>query len=118
MNIKELLQNDQDVETFSQGQSIFEFGDIGTAMYVLVEGQVDIIVHDKVYDTVESGGILGEMALIDARPRSATAIAKTDCKVVPINDARFRQLVQEKPDFALQVMRVMVERLRYMNAMV
>jgi CRP-like cAMP-binding protein len=117
MAIETLLQ-DATCETFTAGQNIFELGDTGGVMYVLMEGEVDIIVRDQVYDTVSAGGILGEMALIDSRPRSAAAVAKTDCKVVPINEERFIQLVSDEPAFALQVMRVMVERLRYMNAMV
>ncbi|HEU5100134.1 MAG TPA: Crp/Fnr family transcriptional regulator [Roseiflexaceae bacterium] len=58
------------------------------------------------------GGIVGEMALIDDRPRSATAVAATDCRLVPIDERRFTFLVQQTPMFALAVMRVMAERLR------
>lgn len=104
--------------SFSSGESIFELGDIGNVLYVVLEGQIEIIVHDKVMDTVEPGGILGEMALIDARPRSATAIAQGNCKVVPIDRDAFKTLIQQQPEFALEVMRVMVERLRYMNSVV
>ncbi|MCI0525856.1 MAG: cyclic nucleotide-binding domain-containing protein [Nitrospira sp.] len=80
--------------------------------------QVDILIQDKVLETVKPGGILGEMALIDAKPRSATAVAKTDCKLVPIDEKRFVFLVQETPYFAIQVMQVMVERLRRINQLV
>lgn len=85
-------------------------------MYIVVEGDVDIVISDKVIETVGPGGILGEMALIDNKARSATAIAKTDCKLLPINKTHFVFLVQETPYFALQVMRTMAERLRYMNS--
>jgi CRP/FNR family cyclic AMP-dependent transcriptional regulator len=80
------------------------------------EGEVDIVVRDRVIDTLGPGGILGEMALIERKPRSATAIARTDCKLVPISEKRFIFLIQQAPLFALQVMRVMAERLRRMNA--
>jgi CRP-like cAMP-binding protein len=56
------------------------------------------------------------MALIDNSPRSATAIAKTDCKVVPLDQRRFQFLVQETPFFALQVMTIMATRLRHANS--
>jgi CRP-like cAMP-binding protein len=85
-------------------------------MYAVSEGEVDILVHGKVVETVGPGGILGEMALIDTKPRSATAIAQTDCKLVPISEKRFTFLIQQTPHFALQVMRVMAERLRRMDA--
>jgi len=51
------------------------------------------------------------MSLVDCRPRSASAIARTACKLAPIDVRRFGFLVQETPGFALRVMRVMAERL-------
>ena len=113
-----LFRNATDCEFFSAGQTIFQEGQPGDVMYAVTEGEVDILVHNKVIDTAGPGGILGEMALIDAKPRSATAIAKTDCKLVPISAKRFTFLVQQTPHFALQVMRVMADRLRHMDAQV
>ncbi|HXQ21148.1 MAG TPA: cyclic nucleotide-binding domain-containing protein, partial [Candidatus Acidoferrales bacterium] len=69
-----------------------------------------------VVETMGPGGILGEMALIDQNPRSATAVAKTDCTLVPVNEARFKFLVKQVPAFSLEVMRVMASRLRKMDA--
>jgi CRP/FNR family cyclic AMP-dependent transcriptional regulator len=84
-------------------------------MYAIQEGEVEIRLHDKVVEIVEPGGILGELALIDNRPRAATAIARTDCKIVPIDENSFAYMVQETPHFAIHVMEVMAERLRYMD---
>jgi CRP/FNR family transcriptional regulator, cyclic AMP receptor protein len=87
-------------------------------MYVVQEGDVDIVLADRVSDSSGPGGIIGEMALISDKPRSATAVAKTDCKLVPIDEKRFTFLVQQTPYFAIQVMRVIAARLRrYMEAM-
>jgi CRP-like cAMP-binding protein len=105
----------KDFKSFSAGQQIFREGQPGDVMYIVVEGNVDILVGDKIVETVGPGGILGEMALIDNKARSATAIAKTDCKLMPINKTHFVFLVQETPYFALQVMKTMTDRLRYMN---
>jgi CRP-like cAMP-binding protein len=55
------------------------------------------------------------MALIDDSPRSATATAITDCTLVPVTSPRFRSLVKESPDFALDIMRLMAARLRSMD---
>jgi CRP-like cAMP-binding protein len=52
------------------------------------------------------------MALIDSEPRSATAIAAADCKLAAIGEKRFLRLIEQTPIFALQIMRVMTERLR------
>jgi CRP-like cAMP-binding protein len=84
-------------------------------MYAVVEGQVDIFVNGKLVETVEAGGIFGEMALIDAESRTATAVARTDTKVVPVDERRFLFLIQQTPNFALHVMRVLSERLRRIN---
>ena len=105
-----------DFEGFAAGQHIFTAGQPGDMMYVVKEGEVEVVVNGKIIDTVGPGGILGEMALIDKRPRSATAIAKTDCKLVSVNEQRFQRLVQQTPHFALQVMKIMAQRLRQMDA--
>lgn len=105
-----------DYQSFAAGQHIFTEGQQGDLMFVVKEGEVDVVVHGTVVETVGPGGILGEMALIDHNPRSATAIAKTDCQLVPINEARFQFLVQQTPFFALEVMRVLAHRLRQMDA--
>ena len=63
--------------------------------------------------TLSAGAIVGEMALIDKNaPRSATIIAKTDCRLAPIDEKRFEWMVAQTPSFALHVMRVLVDRLR------
>jgi CRP/FNR family cyclic AMP-dependent transcriptional regulator len=84
-------------------------------MFLLRKGKVDIIVHGKVVESVETGGIFGEMALIDHSPRSATALAAEECEVIPIDERLFVILVQDAPYFALDVMRVLVARRRAMD---
>jgi signal-transduction protein with cAMP-binding, CBS, and nucleotidyltransferase domain len=71
--------------------------------------------HDGVSDAVGVDGFFGEMALIDGGTRSATAIAKTDCKLVPITEKQFLFMVQETPFFALRVMRTLTARLRQVD---
>ncbi len=112
-----IFQNAGDYQAFSAGQVIFRQGSPGDVMYVVQEGEVDIMLADHVLETVEAGGLLGELALIDNRPRTATAVASTDCKVVAIDQERFTFLVQETPFFALRVMQAMAERIRYMDAL-
>ena len=97
------------------GETIFQAGESGNLMYVIQSGSVDIIVGKQVVETADAGHIFGEMALIDHHLRSATAIAKTDCKLVPIDQKRFTFLVQQNPYFAIEVMQVLAERLRHMN---
>lgn len=113
-----LFNNAKDFVIVPAGQAIFEKGGIADFMYVIIEGEVDISVDNKFLDTTGTGGIVGEMALIDSRPRSATAIAKTECKLVPIDQKQFTFLVQQTPNFAINVMKIMVERIRKLDALV
>jgi len=111
----DLFRKEEDTHAFAAGQAIFSEGEAGDTMYVVVEGEVDLLVKGKPVDHLGPGGVLGEMALLDASPRTATAVARTACRLAPINEKRFRFLVQQTPNFALQLMRVIAERLRRMN---
>ena len=98
----------------SAGQTIIEEGTVGATMYVLLDGEVEI--HAGGQQTVcGPGTIFGEMALIDDAPRSATVLAKTDCRLLELDRRRFESLVSETPYFALEVMHVMADRLRQTN---
>jgi len=113
-----LFQYAPDAETRPAGTVIFTAGEPGTVMYVVRRGEVTISVGDETVETVGVGGLIGEMALLDDEPRSATARAATACELVPVDRKRFLFLVQQTPFFALQVMRTMATRLRGMNARV
>jgi CRP-like cAMP-binding protein len=97
------------------GEVIFREFDMGAEMYVILEGEVELRIGSRVVETLSSGEPFGEMALIDQAPRVATAIAKTDCKLAVIPEKRFLFMVQTTPHFALQIMKVMADRLRRMN---
>ena len=81
-------------------------------MYVVRSGQLTVTIGGRTVETVGPGGMVGEMALLDDEPRSATVIAHTDCEIVPVDRNRFLFMVRETPFFALAVMRVMAQRLR------
>lgn len=110
-----IFKNEKEVVIYSAGQIIFKEGEPGDVMYVIQEGEVEILIGDKVLETVSEGGVVGEMALIDTTYRSATARAKSDCKLVPLDETRFKVYVHNTPFFAVQVMRIMADRLRRMN---
>ncbi|MBC8647860.1 MAG: cyclic nucleotide-binding domain-containing protein [Thermoanaerobaculia bacterium] len=113
-----LFQNEQNTEPFEARQTIFREGEPGDALFVVVEGELDVQVAGKTVEIVRPGGIVGEMALIDREPRSATVLARTSGRFVRIDEKRFMFLVQQTPFFALQVMRIMAERLRRMDSRV
>ena len=98
------------------GEIVFQAGEDGDTMILVLEGRIEIKVGEQIVDTLGLHGIAGEMALIDAAPRSATAVAATGCEVAVIDRETFLDLVREVPSFALYVMRVMGLRIRRMNA--
>jgi CRP/FNR family cyclic AMP-dependent transcriptional regulator len=115
MDLIELFRHDTGLQTIAAGQPVFLAGDAGRVMFVLIEGQADVLVGDEVVESAGPGAILGEMALIDDAPRSATVIARTQCRLLPIDVDRFNSLIQKTPDFARHVMKVMADRVRSMN---
>ncbi len=112
MDLAMLFARDEQIKTYYAGETIFQRDELGKTMYVVLEGEVNILLNGVVVETVRRGGIFGEMALIDDSPRSASAVAVTTCKLTAIDERRFVFLTQETPYFALHVMSVLAERLR------
>lgn len=104
-----------EIRKYPAGQIFFAAGDAGDLMYVVLSGDVEIVINDKIVETVRTGGIFGEMALVDRHERSATARAKTETEVAAINREQFIPLLATHPFFSLEVMNVMAERLRLLN---
>jgi CRP-like cAMP-binding protein len=97
---------------FDAGERIFLEQDTGTAMYVVRSGAVDVITFGKILERVGPGGVFGEMALIDDAPRAAAALANVETEVAVIDKPTFLTLIAEEPEFALQIMKLMAERVR------
>jgi CRP/FNR family transcriptional regulator, cyclic AMP receptor protein len=104
------------VRDFKAGAMIFNQGDPATEFFVIQSGKVEIRLGNRLLGTLSDHDIFGEMALIDPAPRSASAVAATDVKLVPVSEKQFLFLVSRTPHFALNVMRVLARRLRMTNA--
>ena len=111
----ELFANNPDIVRIPAGQVLFREGEEGHLMFVLTTGMAEIIVNNRVVETLQHGNIVGEMGIVSPGPRSATIVATSDCEFVAIDEKRFLYLVQQTPFFATQVMRVLAERLRAAN---
>jgi CRP/FNR family transcriptional regulator, cyclic AMP receptor protein len=109
------LFRDKEAVSFPAGQTVFEAGVRGVDMFIVLEGEVEILDGTILLETAEKGSIVGELALIDDEVRSASAVAKTDCRLVAVDRKRFLYMVQETPLFALSVMKVLADRLRKKN---
>jgi CRP/FNR family transcriptional regulator, cyclic AMP receptor protein len=81
-------------------------------MYLLLEGHVALSARGKPIGAVKVGEIFGEMAAISDSPRSATAVARSECRVIALDDKQFVAALQKKPEFALMMLGVMIQRLR------
>ena len=81
-------------------------------MYLLLEGEVGLMIRNGFFGVVKKGEIFGELAVIAGLPRTATALAKTDCRVLSLDEKQFHVALQKMPEFALMLMSIMVQRLR------
>jgi CRP/FNR family transcriptional regulator, cyclic AMP receptor protein len=115
MKLPNIFEKDVVPLFYTAGSTIFEVGQPRDLMFIVQEGEVEIRIGNKVVETVSVDGFFGEMALIDGGTRSATAVAKTDCKLIPINEKQFLFMVQETPFFSLRVMRTLTARLRQVD---
>src|SRR6516225_9927058 len=100
-----------------RGTNIYAKGDPGTSLCAIGAGTVRISVpsvegKDAVLDVLGKGSILGEIALLDGHPRTADAIATTDCELFVIERRDFLPLLREEPEIALKLIEILCERLR------
>jgi CRP/FNR family transcriptional regulator, cyclic AMP receptor protein len=115
VNLLSLFRHVTNTRDYAAGETIFVEGEARDVMYVILEGEIDIQVHGQSIYMAGPGELLGEMAMIDAQRRSASAMALSPCRLASVDEKRFLFMVQETPYFALHVMRVLVERLRRQN---
>jgi CRP/FNR family transcriptional regulator, cyclic AMP receptor protein len=106
-----------DVFTLLAGQLLFQEGDPGGRMYVVRTGRLRI--HGDTPSELEeigTGAVVGELEMLEKdMNRRTTVVAITDCELLEINARRFRLLIGERPDFALEVMHALSGRLRHMG---
>ncbi len=81
-------------------------------MYLLLEGEIGLMIRNKFFGVVKPGDVFGELAVIAGLPRSATAMAKINCRVLSLDEKQFHAALEKKPEFALMLMSIMVQRLR------
>ncbi len=102
----------QEPAVFPAGKTIMSAGAVGAFMYVVLEGRVAISVGNSVVERVGTGGMFGEMALVDRSARAASAAAETDCKLLAINRADFLNLVKAKPAFGASLLKAIALRMQ------
>jgi CRP/FNR family cyclic AMP-dependent transcriptional regulator len=112
MNATDLFKYETDTVDLVPGETLFQQGDVGDCMFVVLEGQMDVLVDGVSVERPERGAIIGEMALIDSSPRGATVLALQPCRLARVDVRRFNFIIQQNPFFARHVMKVLADRLR------
>ncbi|MCH9647957.1 MAG: cyclic nucleotide-binding domain-containing protein [Deltaproteobacteria bacterium] len=105
----------------SEGEFVFQENDLGTEMYIVHEGQVEILesigAEMKRLAVMEKGDFFGEMSLLDDLPRNASARALSDSRLLRINGSMFVQMLRKEPEIAIRIMRKFSRRLREADRM-
>jgi CRP/FNR family cyclic AMP-dependent transcriptional regulator len=89
MKLSSIFADTSKAKHFPAGTTIFEKRDKGEDMYVVKEGEVDIVINDFHFETVSPDGFFGELSLIDQEKRIASTIARTDCTLQVIDKRHF-----------------------------
>lgn len=114
-----MFEDEKMMKHFKDGETIIEEGESGNKMFIIVEGRVDIVKESEEAETVLAtlgqGDIFGEMALVDARPRSATARAMGDVTTRVLDRDAFKSLIANNPKIAMLVFDKLCQRLRSVN---
>jgi CRP/FNR family transcriptional regulator, cyclic AMP receptor protein len=105
VTIKGVFRNARTRRTLSPDEVLFSEGDTGDDMYGVISGAVELRRGDRVVLRIGPDGSFGELAIIDASPRSLTAVAVEPTEIAVINRREFLFLVHETPTFAIDVMR-------------
>src|SRR5262245_33697676 len=115
--IHERLTSYAKPKTVERGVTIFQKGDPGTALFAVCRGTVQMTAlsssgKNAVFNLIREGDIFGEIALLDGKPRTADAVAFTDCTLMVIERRDFIPLVRSHPDMAIRLLELLCSRLR------
>lgn len=109
--LTELEQRLEEIEV-KAGQTIFEKGELGQCLYVIVEGQVRVHDGQRIINDLGPRDIFGEMAVIDSAPRLASVIALTDTRLWRLEQSTLYQLMSERIEVAQAIIKMLTKRLR------
>lgn len=104
--------------TYSRNVTLFEQGDTGNAMMLILSGQIRIFLRDEAGSPVTlrflgEGEVVGEFSLLDRKPRSASAAAVAPLNVLVLQRGDFLRVLTERPQVGVELMRSLAERVRY-----
>jgi CRP-like cAMP-binding protein len=102
-------------QAFVAGDPVFAEGEMGDALYLVIEGSVRVHKGDKQLALLGVRDVVGEMAVLDGEPRSASVTVMKDASLLKIGRDDFRDILNERPEIAMGVIKVLSRRLRETN---
>ena len=102
-------------EEIEQGTVVFEENEPGDCMYIILSGEIQIHKGKTTLAVLGEKEVFGELSLLDAETRSATATAKTDCVLFKIDQEPFYELIDSRPEVARGFIKNLCNRLRQLN---
>ena len=94
------------------GTTVFELGEPGATMYVILSGRIDMVNGERVIESLGAQEAFGMMSLIDALPRSATALVTEDAQLAVIDRKKYQFMLHELPSFAIFLIQTLANRVR------
>jgi CRP/FNR family cyclic AMP-dependent transcriptional regulator len=116
-----LIARQMTEETYDRDQVVFQEGDLGDRLYVILVGTMRVYVEREgktiTYALMQDGECFGEMALIEDAPRSATVRAEALSRCLTLSKQEFLALIGRHPNVALEIMKSLCQRLRHANTL-
>ena len=118
MSITDIFSKWDAVETHSNGNVVLSEDDSAEILYVVLSGEVELSLNGTILGKESAGGIIGEMAVIEADSGNPTVKALGDVKLARLDREQFDKLMTDNSEFSMLVMRGLANRLRSVNAFV
>ncbi|NJN75447.1 MAG: cyclic nucleotide-binding domain-containing protein [Synechococcaceae cyanobacterium RL_1_2] len=112
------LASAMDELSFPADHTIFQKGEEGRSLYVVISGRVRVFSGDQEYTRLEKGTFFGEMSLFDAEPRSASVATIEPCDCLTLNQLQLIDAIEETPEIAVNITRALSRRIREINSIV
>ena len=118
-----MIEHELQIMKFKKGEYLFREGDKSFHFFILQEGEVEVFKLDAggreiSLAQVSAGHAIGEFAIVDRSPRSASVRALTDVSSVMVSEQAYQKLLQELPSWAIAMIEGLVDRLRQTNQLV
>ena len=108
----QLFRDSEHAETVPAGEFLYRRGQPGETMYLVLGGEVDLLVDGEIIERVGPGAALGDLELLEGRPRVTDAVVASDARILPLDRRRFLLYLQTRPHFAELMVHDLADRLR------